>query len=104
NLVLRSLTDPGRRGALALCAVLTFIAAGLLVYSQTHAFAWDEGFHLITAQLILRGKRPYIDFLFPQTLLNAYWNALWMRVFGETWRTAHALAALGSIGAMLLTV
>ena len=79
------------------------MAAILLVYSQTNAFAWDEGFHVLTAQLIDRGKRPYVDFCFPQTPLNAYWNALWMRVFGESWRTAHAQAAIETACATLLT-
>jgi len=80
------------------------LAAGLVVYSQTvYSFAWDEGFHLLAAQLIKSGKWPYLDFCFPQVPLNAYWNAFWMRVFGDTWRTAHALAAVSTAGAILLT-
>src|SRR5580698_9263833 len=51
------------------------LGAGLMIYSQTVAFTGDEGFHLLAAQLIDSGKRPYIDFCFPQTPLNAYWNA-----------------------------
>lgn len=78
------------------------ITAGLLVYSQTMAFHWDEGFHLLTAQLILEGKHPYADFVFAQTPLSAYWNALWMRVFGESWRLVHAVAALETVAAVLL--
>ncbi len=87
-----------------LSGAVSLLAAGLLAYSQTvYSFAWDEGFHLLAAQLIKSGKRPYLDFCFPQTPLNAYWNAFWMRVFGDTWRTAHALAALATAGAILLT-
>jgi 4-amino-4-deoxy-L-arabinose transferase-like glycosyltransferase len=78
------------------------LLAGLLVYSQTQALAWDEGFHLLAAQLIKAGKRPYLDFCFPQTPLNAYWNAGWMRVFGDSWRAVHAIAALLTAGAILL--
>jgi hypothetical protein len=47
-----------------ICGLVTAI---LVVYSQTKAFAWDEGFHLLTAQLIGAGKRPYIDWVFSQT-------------------------------------
>jgi 4-amino-4-deoxy-L-arabinose transferase-like glycosyltransferase len=83
--------------------VVTLLAAGLVFYSQTVAFAWDEGFHLLTAELITRGKRPYLDFNFSQTPLNAYWNAFWMLVFGQSWRTAHAVAAVMTSGAVLLT-
>jgi len=45
-----------------LAGIVTLLAAGLLIYSQTDAFTWDEGFHLLTAQLITRGQRPYLDF------------------------------------------
>jgi 4-amino-4-deoxy-L-arabinose transferase-like glycosyltransferase len=87
---------------LALCAVVAVLAAGLLGYAETAAFSWDEGFHLLAAQSIMAGKRPYLDFVFSQTPLNAYWNAVWMRIFGESWRAAHAAAALATAGAILL--
>ena len=73
--------------------VFGFLLAALLVYSQTRAFHWDEGFHLLAARSIAAGKRPYLDFLFAQTPLNAYWNALWFRIFHPSWRLAHVVAA-----------
>ena len=88
---------------LVLAGVVALLTAGILVYSQTDAFAWDEGFHLLTAQLITRGKRLYLDFNFSQTPLNAYWNALWMLVFGQSWRVAHAVAAVMTGGAIMMT-
>jgi hypothetical protein len=88
---------------LVLAGVVALLTAGILVYSQTDAFAWDEGFHLLTAQLITRGKRPYLDFNFSQTPLNAYWNALWMLVLGQSWRVAHAVAAVMTGGAIMMT-
>jgi hypothetical protein len=91
--------QPSGRTVFTVCGIL---ALAFLVYSQTLAFAWDEGFHLLTAQLIKAGQRPYLDFLFPQPPLNAYWVACWMRIFGETWRTAQALSALESAAAVLL--
>ena len=78
------------------------LGAGLAIYAQTVAFAWDEGFHLLAAQLIQTGKTPYLDFFFPQAPLNVYWNAGWMRVFGDTWRTAHAVAGVMATGGVLL--
>jgi hypothetical protein len=81
------------------CGLLTAV---LTVYARTKAFAWDEGFHLITAQLIKAGKRPYIDWVFSQPPLNAYWNALWMRIFGESWRVVHTVAALCTAVAVFL--
>ncbi len=78
------------------------IFAVLLLYSQTAAFLWDDGYQMLAAQLIARGKRPYLDFCFPQAPLNAYWNAAWMRVFGESWRVVHALAATVTAGTTLM--
>ena len=95
--------DRRQRPFLVLCAALAALGAVLLVYSQTRAFAWDEGFHILTAQLIKAGHKPYLDFCFSQTPLNAYWNAFWMTIFAESWRTAHAVAALLTTGAVFLT-
>jgi 4-amino-4-deoxy-L-arabinose transferase-like glycosyltransferase len=86
-----------------LCAALALYATAFLVYAERWAFAWDESFHLLAAQLIEIGKRPYIDFCFPQTPLNAYWNAAWMHLLGDNWRVPHAFAALFTIGAVGLT-
>ena len=75
-------------------AAAVAIGALMLAYSQTRAFAWDEGYHLVAAMLIKAGKRPYLDFCFPQTPLNTYWNAGWMRLLGESWRAIHVVAAV----------
>jgi hypothetical protein len=92
----------GRRALLLFVSVILLISAGLLVYSQTISFVWDEGFHLLAAQLIDRGKIPYLDFCFPQTPLNAYWNAGWMAIFGQSWHVTHVPAALEVAGAVFL--
>jgi hypothetical protein len=86
-----------------LSAVLLLIASWLIGYSQTRAFVWDEGFHLIAAERIAAGKVPYIDFCFPQTPLNAYLNGALIRLFGEHWQMPHLVAALFAIGAVALT-
>ena len=83
--------------------VVAIYAAGFLFYAEKWAFTWDESYHLLAAQLIGAGKRPYIDFCFPQTPLNAYWNAGWMHLLGYDWRVPHAFAALFTIGAVVLT-
>jgi hypothetical protein len=100
-MVLVPLTRAGKSYALLIVVVL-LLTAGLVWYSQVFAFVWDEGYHLLAAQLIARGKRPYLDFCFPQTPLNAYWNAALLRVFGDTWRVIHAGAALLTGGAIML--
>lgn len=87
---------------LLLVIAAALLGAGILFYSQTAAFTGDEGFHLLAAQLIDKGKRPYIDFAFPQAPLNAYFNALCLRLFGQTWRVPHAVSSLLVIGGALL--
>jgi hypothetical protein len=91
-----------RRPPILFYGVLAAFTAVLVAYSQTLAYTGDEGFHLLAAQLIRHGMRPYLDFCFPQTPLNAYWNAGWMSVFGESWRVPHAAAALLTAGAVWL--
>src|ERR1019366_180050 len=83
--------------------VLALYAAAFFVYAEKWAFTWDESYHLLASQLIGAGKRPYIDFCFPQTPLNAYWNAAWMSLLGQNWQVPHAFGALFSIGAVMMT-
>jgi hypothetical protein len=85
---------PIRAPAGIAAAAVLGIAAVMLIYARTAAFAWDEGYHLVAAWLIAHGKQPYIDFVFPQTPLNAYWNAILLRTFGEDWRVPHTAASL----------
>ncbi len=79
---------------------ITPIFIALFIYSATWCFIWDEGFHLIAARLIANGKRPYLDFCFPQTPLNAYINAAVLLLFGNGWRAIHLLAAAYMCGAV----
>lgn len=84
----------GRRNLVWMCAACGFVLAVLTIYSQTFAYTGDEGFHMVAAQMILAGKRPYLDFCFPQTPLEAYWHAAWMRLFGQSWRLIHGVSAV----------
>ncbi len=86
-----------------LLSLFFLITAGLLAYALTLAFVWDEGFHLVAAQLIDQGRKPYIDFCFPQTLLNAYFNAAVLHVFGNHWRAPHVFDVLFVAGGVFLT-
>ncbi|HLG95634.1 MAG TPA: hypothetical protein VKX49_04915 [Bryobacteraceae bacterium] len=97
--------DKGERGPgfLWLWGLVALLFAGLLFYSQKQAFSWDEGFHLLASALIIGGKRPYLDFCFPQTPLNAYFYAGWMGLFGESWKVAHIAASILTAAAILLT-
>jgi len=82
--------------------IATFLVA-LLAYSQAVAYFGNESFHLLAAQLINTGKKPYLDFFYQHPPLFIYLNAAWMRVFGESWRSAHALSALLAGGCIAVT-
>jgi hypothetical protein len=99
-----SIADNIRRqpAYVVLCIVVALIGCGLFAYSQTKAFAQDEGYHLLAAQLILDGKRPYLDFLYPQTPLSAYWNAGWMSLLGQGWRQVHGVGAVTASAPVML--
>ena len=90
---------PVKARAILLAGLLPLFIA-LITYGLTWAFVWDEGFHLIAAHLIASGKRPYIDFCFPQTPLNAYINAAVLVAAGNSWRAVHLVAALYMCGAV----
>ena len=96
-------TPPPQRSALPWFLVASAaLCAGLIFYSQTYAFAWDEGFHLLAAQLIKNGHRPYLDFAFAQTPLNAYFNAICLRILGDGWRQIQLVDALLTTAAIML--
>ncbi len=100
------ITDPlpsvDQRTPLVLWAVLAALSLGLLTFSLTVAPVWNEGFHLVAAQLINAGKKPYLDFFYQHPPFYLYVNAAWMRLVGETWRSADALATLLTVASLVL--
>lgn len=77
-----------------LAAVAMTVLAGLVLYSQAVACYEDEGHHLLAAQLIRAGHRPYVDFFYQHPPLYAYLTAAWMRIAGDSWRSPHLMSAL----------
>jgi hypothetical protein len=85
------------RGRREVCCLWAFCGVLLLVligFAETGYWAGDEGYHLVAAKLINAGKRPYVDFFYQQVPLFPYVTAAWMRLFGESWQSAHFLSAL----------
>src|SRR6185436_13626856 len=54
------------------------------------------------AQLIAHGRKPYLDFCFAQSPLNAFCNAALMKLFGESWRLVHFFSAIETAAAVAL--
>jgi hypothetical protein len=95
--------EPAGFSRLWLYGVVSLYAVVFLIYAEAWAFTFDTGYHLLAAQLVGAGRTPYLDFCFPQTPLNVYLNAGWMRVAGGSWRAPQLLGALFTIGAVMLT-
>jgi 4-amino-4-deoxy-L-arabinose transferase-like glycosyltransferase len=91
------------RGRVILWLTAFGVAVGLQAFAQTLAGYGDEGFHLVAAHLVREGRRPYLDFFFQHPPLYLYLNALCLRLSGIGWRGPHAVAALLTGGAILLT-
>lgn len=85
-----------------LWVLLAALSLGLLTFALTAAPPWNEGLHLVAAQLIRAGKRPYLDFFYQHPPLYTYLNAAWMGVFGDSWRSAQSLPALLIAGCVVL--
>jgi len=95
-------SSPKHRSEFVFWALLTFVVAGIIAFSQLGAGLGDEGFHLLAAQLVLSGKKPYLDFFYQHTPLYIYVCAAWMRLFGDSWRAAHLLSAIFTAGSVVL--
>jgi|SRR5215813_10882454 len=78
------------------------LTVGLLAYSQSVAYFGNEPFHLLAAQLIKSGESPYLDFFYQHPPFFAYLLAVWMRLFGENWRSVHILSALLTGGCIMV--
>ena len=91
-------------GAAALVGLLTtLVCAHVIVFSQTLAYYGDEGFDLLSAQLIVAGKKPYLDFFYQHPAFYAYATATWMRLFGDGWRGLHLFSALFTCGSIAVS-
>lgn len=57
----------------------------------------DEGSYLLAAQLVLDGREPYSDFIYPQMPVLPYAYGVWGQLFGESWQAVRLLSALLAI-------
>src|SRR5262245_46370928 len=86
----------------ALVALLaSLVCAHVIVFSQTLAYYGDEGFDLLSAQLIAAGKKPYLDFFYQHPAFYTYATATWIRLFGDGWRGLHLFSALLTCGSIV---
>ncbi len=63
----------------------------------------DEGFYLLSAKLVAEGKKPYLDFFYPQMPALLYIYAAWFYLAGASWLSARLFTVVlaFAIGVML---
>jgi 4-amino-4-deoxy-L-arabinose transferase-like glycosyltransferase len=67
-------------------------------------FCGDEGFYALAARSVLRGMRPYRDFLFVQMPFMNYAYAAWFTIFGSSIESGRWFTILLTVAGMLLAI
>ena len=83
----RSQRTIGVRGSLAAVVALA------IVISQWPIGAGDT-YHVLAAQMVAAGRKPYLDFFLPQVPLYALICGAWLRIFGASWQAANLFSGL----------
>ncbi|MBP7736796.1 MAG: glycosyltransferase family 39 protein [Spirochaetes bacterium] len=80
-----------------LVAMITVILSLFFIMALLRLIDGDEGFYILASHLAASGKKPYLDFFYPQTPLLPYVYGFWMKIFGYSWYSARALSALSGV-------
>jgi 4-amino-4-deoxy-L-arabinose transferase-like glycosyltransferase len=83
--------------AVAFGQALVFVPVAVIRYVDG-----DEGYYLLSSELVLGGKLPYHDFMYTQMPLLPYVYGVWTAVFGETWLAARLLSVLFAVAVGVL--
>jgi 4-amino-4-deoxy-L-arabinose transferase-like glycosyltransferase len=66
----------------------------------------DEGYYLLSSEVVMNGALPYRDFMYTQMPLLPYLFGVWTAAFGETWLAARLLSVVLAValGVLLFDV
>jgi len=82
-----------RRGQASVVASLTFVFALAILFSQW-PLAFGDTYHLLAAQMVAAGRKPYLDFFVQQVPLYPLICGAWLRIFGTSWQAANLFSGL----------
>ncbi|MBX7144183.1 MAG: glycosyltransferase family 39 protein [Oligoflexia bacterium] len=88
-----------RHAFISRCADLVAFAAAIICVLPLIALAFtqgvdgDEGYYALAGKLVLEGKVPYLDFLYPQTPLFPLLLSYWFKIFGVSWVSGRAFSS-----------
>jgi len=72
---------------------LAFVFALAILLSQW-PLAFGDTYHLLAAQMVAAGRKPYLDFFVQQVPLYSLICGAWLRIFGSSWQAANLLSGL----------
>jgi hypothetical protein len=87
---------------LLICVGLVLCSSSIFWGALTLGIDGDEGFYVFASRLVLEGKTPYLDFMYPQMPLLPYVYAGWFSAFGTSWLSARMCTALLGFGVITL--
>jgi len=82
-----------RRGHEGVLVSLSVIFALAILLSQW-PLAFGDTYHLLAAQMVVAGRKPYLDFFLQQVPLYPLICGAWLRIFGTSWQAANVLSGL----------
>ena len=86
----RALAGAVKRGILE---SLAFVFALAILLSQW-PLAFGDTYHLLAAQMVAAGRKPYLDFFVQQVPLYPLICGAWLRIFGSSWQAANLFSGL----------
>jgi hypothetical protein len=72
---------------------LAFVFALAVLISQW-PLQFGDTYHVLAAQMVAAGRKPYLDFFFQQVPLYPLLCGAWLRIFGTSWQAANLFSGL----------
>ena len=83
----------GPRGQEGVLVSLSVMFALAILLSQW-PLAFGDTYHLLAAQMVAAGRKPYLDFFVQQVPLYPLICGAWLRIFGTSWQAANLFSGL----------
>src|ERR1700693_4988064 len=77
-----------RHGEAGILQSLAFVFALAILISQW-PLAFGDTYHLLAAQMVAAGRKPYLDFFVQQVPLYPLICGAWLHIFGTSWQAAN---------------
>jgi len=97
----RPASSRARRHQTGVIVSLAFVFA-LAIFLSQWPLAFGDTYHLLAAQMVAAGRKPYLDFFVQQVPLYPLVCGAWLRIFGTSWQAANLFSGLLICGSAAL--